>query len=414
MKLYPCNTRSRLAVLMVVFAVGTLQPVQALAYGEDCKIPGYFECLYNAAVDYYENEVIPYWRGVKASLEREIDHLESQLKAPKDIAENLANTITRSDLGFLGLDRQSMDRYTEALEFVRNQNDKLSGEFEYFAGDPDCSASPVCARFRSRLADTLYLVTDVTDEANRMVALQHELDGEPPLPPLLLNSEGLGDFVSRAPPALLFPLYYMLNTAPASSGKSTQATAVRSTMKSDDCVDAFCPFFDQLESMLFRVLADLTDMDSQLQYAKMSLDAFGPPRDPLCTTLFLQPSVPDEINQYASITSVSAQVIAELGGWLGKPKLTLLPYRVGAAVSFGAEMAVEWNVDLGKRFGIHLRRLATPLKLIGEGLSSRISDCRQRLEQYLVICSINNDIKKNDTFHQCKQEILFTNHDYGF
>lgn len=410
---HPKHKVRGLAFLFVAIA-GLMAPISASAYGEDCKALD-FECWYDAAVEYYTEVVIPAKDAVIADLRGKISSLESQLLAPVEIAENLAETITDADLGFLGLDPDAMDRYTAALAFIHGQNDKLLDEFEYFAADRDCEASPVCSDFRTRLAGLFYTVTEVTNQANEIVVMQHQLDGQPPLPQLRLNSEGVANFIAQAPPGLLFPLYYLLNAVdPAQAQQASLQSSIQASADSSGCDQGYCTFFESIGNFLGDTSDKLTDMYGIIQDVQRNIDTYGMPRDPLCTVLFLDSSVPDELGKYASYTALGAEVIAEFGSWLAKPKLTLVADDAKAGLAFGAEAKVTYQIKLGKRVGIRLRLLATPLRIIGQGITARVSDCRQRLEQYLLICSLANDVKQNATLSECKAQVLFTDEKFGF
>lgn len=397
-------------ILAIALAFGSLYPGKALA--DSCAATD-FECLYDAAVEYYE-DLVASLNSTISSLQTSVTNLTSQLTAPKEIADNLAETITQADLGMLGIDPDAMDRYTEALKFIHDHNDKLLDEFEYFAAERDCNISPVCKDFRSRLAGLLHNVTEVTNQANQVVALQHQLEGQAPLPPLLLNSEGLAGFIANAPPALLFPLYYALDSAASAAQVSVPTQPNSASFLISDCVYDYCEFFNPLETMLDNTRTDLQRLRVKMEYVLGNMERYGPPRDPLCTMLFLEPAVPDEVAKYAAGTALVSEILAELGGWLAKPKVTLVPEQVEGGASFGAEVKFTVDIRAGARLGVAVRRLATPLKIIGQGIGERVSDCRQRLEQYLAICALENDVKKNSTFDECKKRVLFTAERFGF
>lgn len=408
------TTQARGIALVFAMIFSLMIPANAAAYGEDCGALD-FECWYDAAVEYYTEVVIPAKDALIADLRGKISTLKGQLTAPVEIAENLADTITGADLGFLGLDEDAMDRYTAALEFIHDHNDRLLNAFEYFAADKDCDNSPVCSDFRSRLAGLFFKITELTNQANGVVAVQHQLDGQLPLPQLRLNSEGVANFIAEAPPALLFPLYYLLDTveSPQAQQVVQQASLVVSA-NSSGCSEGYCTFFESMENMLDDTSDNLDDILDLMQKVQESIATYGMPRDPLCTVLFLDSAVPDELAKYASYTALGAEIIAEFGSWLAKPKLSLLPEEAEGGFAFGAGAKVTYDVKLGKRFGLRMRMLATPLRIIGQGITGRVSDCRQRLEQYLLICSMANDIKKNATFKECKAQVLFTGEKFGF
>lgn len=397
------------AILAIALAFGSLYSGTALA-DDNCAATD-FECLYNKAVTYYEG-LVASLNSTISSLQTSVTNLTSQLTAPKEIADNLAETITQADLGLLGLDPDAMERYTEALRFIHDHNDILLDEFEYFAAERECNSSPVCSDFRSRLASLFRNVTEVTNQANQVVALQQQLESQVPLPPLLLNSEGLAEFIANAPPALLFPLYYALDSAASVAPAPIRSNAVPSLLS--DCDYGYCEFFNPLETMLANTRADLQRLQEKIEYVLGNMERYGPPRDPLCTMLFLEPAVPDEVAKYAAGTALVSEILAELGGWLAKPKVALVPEQVEGGASFGAEVKFTVDIRAGARLGIAVRRLATPLKIIGQSIGERVSDCRQRLEQYLAICALENDVKKNSTFDECKKRVLFTAERFGF
>lgn len=56
-----------------------------------------------------------------------------------------------------------------------------------------------------------------------------------------------------------------------------------------------------------------------------------------------------------------------------------------------------------------------PLKVLADLVSTRVADCRTRLNEKLVICTLVENAKKNSTFETCRNEVLWTTtRQFGF
>jgi hypothetical protein len=371
-------------------------------YGDGCGLLD-FECYYREAT-----KTICHLNCEAENFEREICQLTEQVAEIEEIATEFVNRLVDTPLTSLGVDVDAVVRLEAALDFVHDRSDDLLTEFEAFAADPQCASDP-CAGFRSRLAGLLIESSELANVANDALAQQLQVDGHEPLAALpFINTERLASFVANAPPALLFPLYYALTVA----AEEQSATPLPYY---PECTESYCGLFVPLETLMADLQLLVIDYSaSQAEAAGWMAAPASLSDDYLCTQLFADPEAPDLVASIASNVATVSKVLSAVAGFFAEPTVSIVDSDDEWGFAFGGEAALAVSRRPGQVFGVGLRMATDPLRLLGESLNVRVTDCRQRLEQYLTICALANGVNKNDSFDDCKDRVLDRNGRFGF
>jgi len=420
----------RRAAIQIVLIVLLLPVVQPSLLACDPKSFDYVACEIARQIKPVETEVNNLGNEVDKLADQVVPAMQTQLNnlttavndvkttfdtlqgGATDVVERFTDAIDSISAETLQMSDQMVSALSGANETMLLMVDEQSAGYREFVGGPG-GCGPTCVGFRSEIARLIRNMEKTLNDTNRVLAAQLAAEGQDVQPHVpRLDFEQLALLIEQSPGALLFPLHEALKSLPASK---TESFAVMTICGASPCSgDPACQALNAMNELLCKIDEAVNQLDAVTRTSAKMTSAYGKPRNVLCTGLFTVDGMADVITKIAAVSSLViglAEAIAnKLEGW----GLAVFDGGIEFGVSAAVAADVAWEQRLVRRKGKLMKMFIIPLKALTDVVSTRVSDCRNRLNEQLVICTLKYKTQQNSTYEECRLKVLYSSEEFGF